>query len=201
MYKLLIKPFLDFNFSLFALIILSPFLLFLIIFLSIENKGNPFFCQIRPGKNGKIFKLVKFRTMVDKSDSEGILLPDNQRITRIGRLMRSASIDELPQLVNILSFKMSFIGPRPLLKEYLPLYNTQQARRQEVRPGITGWAQVNGRNAISWNERFKLDVWYIDNLTFLLDLKIFFKTIFKVINRQGINSSEQFTMKAFNGNN
>ena len=165
------------------------------------NKGRPFFCQNRPGKNGKIFRLVKFRTMIDKSDAEGILLPDNQRITKIGRFMRSASIDELPQLLNILSCKMSFIGPRPLLKEYLPLYNTQQARRHEVKPGITGWAQVNGRNAITWTEKFKLDVWYVDNLTFLLDMKIFFKTILKVINRQGINSSERFTMKSFNGNN
>jgi lipopolysaccharide/colanic/teichoic acid biosynthesis glycosyltransferase len=201
MYKLFIKPFLDFIFSLLALIILFPFLLCLLMILLIANKGRPFFCQTRPGKNGKIFKLVKFRTMVDKSDPEGILLPDNQRITKIGRFMRSASIDELPQLINILSCKMSFIGPRPLLKEYIPLYNTQQARRHEVKPGITGWAQVNGRNAITWTEKFKLDVWYADNLTFLLDMKIFFKTILKVINRQGINSSERFTMKSFNGNN
>jgi len=200
-YNLFIKPLLDFCFSLLVLLILSPFLICLIMILSIANNGKPFFFQKRPGKNGKVFRLVKFRTMIDKSDSDGTLLSDNQRITKIGRFMRSTSIDELPQLVNILSCKMSFIGPRPLLTEYLPLYNSIQARRHEVRPGITGLAQVNGRNAITWDEKFKLDVWYVDNLTFILDTKIFFKTILKVINRQGIDSSERVTMKAFNGNN
>ena len=139
--------------------------------------------------------------MLDTKDTKGILLPDKHRITRIGKFMRSASIDELPQLFNVLSGKMSFIGPRPLLKEYLPLYNQHQARRHEVKPGLTGWAQVNGRNTISWAEKFNLDVWYVDNISFLLDMKIFFKTIFKVLNRQGINSSEKFTMGAFKGNN
>jgi undecaprenyl phosphate N,N'-diacetylbacillosamine 1-phosphate transferase len=201
MYRSVIKPLFDIIFSLVALIILSPFLLSLILILIILNDGKPFFYQNRPGKNGRTFRLIKFRTMIDKADSKGALLPDNQRMTKIGKLMRSASIDELPQLVNILSGGMSFVGPRPLLTEYLPLYNAQQARRHEVRPGITGWAQVNGRNAITWTEKFNLDVWYVDNLTFLLDVKIFCKTIFKVITRQGINSSEQFTMNAFNGNN
>lgn len=167
----------------------------------ILNRGKPFFYQSRPGKNGKLFRLIKFRTLVYKTDSEGILLPDNQRMTKIGKLLRSTSIDELPQLVNVLSGKMSFVGPRPLLKEYLQLYNAEQARRHEVRPGMTGWAQVNGRNAINWTEKFKLDVWYVDNLTFLLDMKILVKTIFKVVKREGINVSGQFTMKAFNGYN
>ena len=139
--------------------------------------------------------------MLDTKDANGVLLPDKQRITRIGKFMRSASFDELPQLFNVLSGKMSFIGPRPLLKEYLPLYNQHQARRHEVKPGLTGWAQVNGRNTISWAEKFNLDVWYVDNISFLLDIKIFYKTIFKVLNCQGINSSEKFTMSAFKGNN
>jgi len=169
--------------------------------LSIVNKGKPFFCQERPGKKGKVFKLIKFRTMVDKTDPKGGLIPDNQRITKIGKFLRSASIDELPQLVNVLSGEMSIVGPRPLLKEYLHLYNAEQARRHEVRPGMTGWAQINGRNAITWTEKFQLDVWYVDNLAFLLDMKIIFKTISKVMKRQGINESEQFTMQAFNGNN
>lgn len=201
MYRSIIKPLADFIISLFSLIILFPVILILVIILLIANKGQPFFCQYRPGKNGRLFKLLKFKTMLDTKDANGVLLPDKQRITRIGKFMRSASFDELPQLFNVLSGKMSFIGPRPLLKEYLPLYNQHQARRHEVKPGMTGWAQVNGRNAISWTEKFNLDVWYVDNISFLLDMKIFFKTIFKVLNRQGINSSEKFTMGAFKGNN
>lgn len=201
MYRSIIKPLADFIISLFSLIILSPVILILVIILLIANKGQPFFCQYRPGKNGRLFKLLKFKTMLDTKDANGVLLPDKQRITRIGKFMRSASFDELPQLFNVLSGKMSFIGPRPLLKEYLPLYNQHQARRHEVKPGLTGWAQVNGRNTISWAEKFNLDVWYVDNISFLLDIKIFFKTIFKVLNCQGINSSEKYTMSAFKGNN
>ncbi len=201
MYRSIIKPLADFIISLFSLIILSPVILILVIILLIANKGQPFFCQYRPGKNGRLFKLLKFKTMLDTKDANGVLLPDKQRITRIGKFMRSASFDELPQLFNVLSGKMSFIGPRPLLKEYLPLYNQHQARRHEVKPGLTGWAQVNGRNTISWAEKFNLDVWYVDNISFLLDIKIFYKTIFKVLNCQGINSSEKFTMSAFKGNN
>lgn len=201
MYRSIIKPLADFIISLFSLIILSPVILILVIILLIANKGQPFFCQYRPGKNGRLFKLLKFKTMLDTKDANGVLLPDKQRITRIGKFMRSASFDELPQLFNVLSGKMSFIGPRPLLKEYLPLYNQHQARRHEVKPGLTGWAQVNGRNTISWAEKFNLDVWYVDNISFLLDIKIFYKTIFKVLNCQGINSSEKYTMSAFKGNN
>jgi len=200
-YGKLVKPIFDRIVSLILLLLLFPFLVCLTSVLLVSNGGKPFFCQSRPGKNGKIFRLIKFRTMNDKVNSEGIILPDNQRITRIGRVIRSYSIDELPQLLNILTGKMSFIGPRPLLKEYLPLYSIQQSRRHEVRPGLTGWAQVNGRNNISWNEKLMLDVWYVDNLTFILDIRIFVKTIFKVFNRQGINSSTNFTMEPFTGNN
>lgn len=195
------KPVFDRIFSLIAMIILFPLLLFLTIVLFIANRGNPFFYQHRPGENGISFTLIKFRTMKDTVNSQGVLLPDSQRITRIGRFIRSYSIDELPQLLNILTGKMSFIGPRPLLKEYLPLYSVQQSRRHEVKPGLTGWAQVNGRNAITWPEKLILDVWYVDNLTMLLDMRIFLKTIFKVFNRQGINSSTQMTMEPFKGNN
>lgn len=200
MYKTLFKPLMDIIFSFILLLVLSPMFIGIIILLYIANKGRPFYCQKRPGKNGKLFRLIKFRTMIDKFDINGIILPDKYRITRVGRLLRSTSIDELPQLLNILSLKMSFIGPRPLLKEYLQLYNPHQARRHEVRPGITGWAQVNGRNSISWNEKFDLDVWYVDNICIKIDLRIFFKTVMKVITRQGVDSSEHLTMKAFTGN-
>jgi len=175
--------------------------LLIIILLVSEFKGNPFFCQERPGKNGRLFRLVKFRTMDNKTDSEGILLPDKSRITKIGRVLRSASLDELPQLINIVTGRMSFIGPRPLLPGYLSLYNDFQSRRHEVKPGITGWAQVNGRNQISWDEKFSLDVWYVDNVTFRLDLLIMFKTIRRVITMKGINSSSNYTMQSFRGNN
>lgn len=201
MYKALFKPLMDIIFSFIVLLVLSPMFIGIIILLTIANKGRPFYCQKRPGKNGKLFRLIKFRTMIDKFDINGIILPDKYRITRVGRFLRSTSIDEFPQLLNILSLKMSFIGPRPLLKEYLQLYNPDQARRHEVKPGITGWAQVNGRNSISWNEKFELDVWYVDNISVKTDLKIFFKTVLKVLSRQGIDSSEQLTMKAFTGNN
>jgi lipopolysaccharide/colanic/teichoic acid biosynthesis glycosyltransferase len=199
-YRRFVKPLFDRSFSLIVLALLSPFLLFMTLVLVVSIDGRPFFCQIRPGKNGMPFRLIKFRTMKDTTNSEGVLLPDSQRITRIGKFMRSFSIDELPQLLNVLTGEMSFIGPRPLLKEYMSLYSTEQGRRHEVRPGLTGWAQVNGRNAITWTEKLKLDVWYVDNMAFLLDTKIFFKTILKVLNRQGVNSSASFTMEPFKGN-
>ncbi len=200
-YGKFVKPLFDRIFSLGLLLLLFPFLFCLTSVLMVSNGGKPFFCQSRPGKNGNTFRLIKFRTMKDIFNSEGALLPDNKRTTRIGRFIRSFSIDELPQLINILSGKMSFIGPRPLLKEYLPLYSTEQARRHEVRPGLTGWAQINGRNAITWTEKFKFDVWYVDNMSFSLDTKIFLRTIFKVFNRQGVNSTANFTMEPFKGNN
>ncbi|MHC1733044.1 MAG: sugar transferase [Bacteroidales bacterium] len=200
-YRKFVKPLLDRFFSLVLLVLLFPFLFCMTSILLVSNSGKPFFCQIRPGKNDETFMLIKFRTMRDILNSEGVLLPDSKRTTRIGRFIRSFSIDELPQLINILTGKMSFIGPRPLLKEYLPLYSTEQARRHEVRPGLTGWAQINGRNAITWTEKLKFDVWYVDNMSFLLDAKIFLKTIFKVFNRQGVNSTSFFTMEPFKGNN
>jgi lipopolysaccharide/colanic/teichoic acid biosynthesis glycosyltransferase len=163
--------------------------------------SNIFFLQDRPGKDGKIFKIIKFKTMTDKRDNEGNLLPDNQRLTKIGKLIRSTSIDELPQLINVLKGDMSLIGPRPLLVQYLPLYTKEQVRRHDVRPGITGWAQVNGRNAISWKEKFELDVWYVDHMSFLLDLNIIYLTIKKVFKREGISSGTSVTMEPFTGDN
>jgi len=172
------------------------------ICLSIANKGaGAFFFQERPGKGEKIFRVIKFKTMNDKCDALGNLLPDNQRLTRIGRLVRKLSLDEIPQLINVLKGDMSLVGPRPLLIEYLSLYNKFQKRRHEVKPGITGWAQVNGRNAISWDNKFKYDVWYVDNISFILDLKIFLMTIKKVFKREGINSQNSVTMEKFLGNN
>lgn len=172
------------------------------LWLHFANEGaGAFFFQERPGKDGKIFRLIKFKTMNDKRDADGNLLPDEQRLTRVGRIVRSTSIDELPQLWNVLKGDMSLIGPRPLLIQYLPLYSPQQARRHEVRPGITGWAQCHGRNAISWQEKFKLDVWYVDNLSFLTDCKIILTTIKKVVARKDINASEHTTMEPFKGNN
>ena len=201
-YKLYIKRVIDFTISGLALIILSPIILILWIWLTIANKGaGAFFFQERPGKDGKIFKIVKFKTMTDECDENGNLLPDEKRLTKVGKFVRSTSLDELPQLWNILKGEMSLIGPRPLLIQYLPLYSKDQARRHEVRPGLSGWAQVNGRNTISWKEKFELDVWYIDNLSFILDLKIIFLSIKKAIVRDGINTSENKTMDFFNGNN
>jgi lipopolysaccharide/colanic/teichoic acid biosynthesis glycosyltransferase len=201
MYRLFLKQSFDSLIALGILIIILPLLLLITLLLLFANKGKPFFIQERPGKNGKLFNLIKFRTMVDLSNSEGIPLSDNQRTTRLGKWLRNTSVDELPQLINVLHGDMSLVGPRPLLKDYLPLYSNYQARRHEVKPGITGWAQVNGRNAITWNEKFKLDVWYVDNLTFKLDLKIIAKTILKVLSQQEINSSDKFTMEVFHGNN
>ena len=202
MYKYFFKRLLDFLIVLIILSIICPFLLLIILWLHFANKGaGAFFFQERPGKDGKIFKVIKFKTMTDERDAEGNLLPDAERLTKVGRFVRSTSIDELPQLINVLKGDMALIGPRPLLPQYLPLYSKEQARRHEVRPGITGWAQVNGRNAISWTKKFELDVWYVDHCSFLLDAKIFFLTIKKVFVREGISQEGQATMEVFNGNN
>jgi lipopolysaccharide/colanic/teichoic acid biosynthesis glycosyltransferase len=193
---------LGFCISLTAIICLSPLLLVVTIWLHFANKGaGAFFFQERPGKDGKIFKIIKYKTMTDERDSNGKLLPDAQRLTRVGCFVRSTSIDELPQLFNVLVGDMAIIGPRPLLVQYLPLYSAEQARRHEVRPGITGWAQCHGRNTLSWQEKFKLDVWYVDHCSFLTDLKVIFTTIKKVIVRDGISQNGQATMETFNGNN
>lgn len=201
MYKGGIKRLLDILLSASALIIVLPVFLTILILLSIYNKGaGAFFTQSRPGKKGQIFKVIKFKTMTDERDEKGNLLPDVQRLTRVGKFVRSTSLDEIPQLINVLKGDMSLIGPRPLLVEYLPLYNERQAHRHDVRPGITGWAQVNGRNAISWQKKFELDVWYVKNLSFCLDLKIVFMTIQKVFKREGISSDTSVTMEPFKGN-
>lgn len=202
MYKCFFKRFLDFIIVLIALLIIWPFLLIIAIWLHFANKGaGAFFFQERPGKNGKIFKVIKFKTMTDERDANGNLLSDAARLTKVGRFVRSTSIDELPQLINVLKGDMALIGPRPLLPQYLPLYNKEQARRHEVRPGITGWAQIHGRNAISWTKKFELDVWYVDHCSFWLDIKIIFLTIKKVFIREGISQEGQATMEMFNGLN
>lgn len=202
MYRHFFKRFLDFWIALIALLCLSPFLLIIILWLHFANKGaGVFFTQERPGKDARIFKVIKFKTMTDERDTAGNLLPDAQRLTRVGKFVRSTSIDELPQLINVLKGDMALIGPRPLLPQYLPLYSPEQARRHEVRPGITGWAQCHGRNAISWSEKFKLDVWYVDHVSLLTDLKVIFITIQKVIKRADISSATSETMEPFNGNN
>ena len=201
MYKHFFKRLLDFFISAAVLLIVWPILLLIAIFLHFANRGaGAFFTQSRPGKNGKIFKVIKFKTMTDEKDANGKLLPDAQRLTKVGKFIRSTSLDELPQLINVLKGDMALIGPRPLLPEYLPLYSKEQARRHEVRPGITGWAQVHGRNAISWQEKFKLDVWYVDHCSLLVDIKIVFMTINKVIKREGISSATSVTMERFTGN-
>ena len=185
-----------------VLAVIWPILLFVMLWLHFANKGTGiFFTQERPGKNGKIFKVIKFKTMTDKRDANGKLLSDAERLTKVGRFVRSTSVDELPQLFNVLKGDMALVGPRPLLPQYLSLYSKEQARRHEVRPGITGWAQVNGRNPISWNKKFALDVWYVDHCSFLLDLKIIFLTIKKVFVREGISSDTSVTMEPFTGNN
>ena len=202
MYKHFFKRVLDFGISLIVLICISPILLAVTIWLHFANKGaGAFFFQERPGKNGKIFKVIKFKTMTDERDVEGNLLSDEQRLTKVGKFVRSTSIDELPQLINVLKGDMSLIGPRPLLPQYLPLYSSEQARRHEVRPGISGWAQCHGRNAISWTEKFKLDVWYVDHVSLMTDLKVIFITIKNVLMRKDINSATAATMEAFNGHN
>lgn len=201
MYKNLLKRFLDFSIALLALILLSPVFLIVVISLYIVNSGKVFFIQPRPGKNERIFKIIKFKTMTDKKDKDGNLLPDAERLTGTGRLIRKTSLDEIPQLINVLKGDMSLIGPRPLLVQYLPLYNKEQKRRHEVRPGITGWAQVNGRNTLSWQQKFEYDLWYVNHLSFGLDLKIVFLTIKKVVAGEGISQEGQETMEVFKGNN
>lgn len=202
MYKCFFKHFFDFWISLIALIIISPVLLLVTIWLYFANKGaGAFFLQDRPGKNAKIFKVIKFKTMTDERDAEGNLLPDELRLTKVGKFVRSTSIDELPQLINVLKGDMALIGPRPLLPKYLPLYNSEQMRRHEVRPGISGWAQCHGRNQITWTEKFKLDVWYVDHISLITDLRIIFITIKKVLFREDINSDNDATMEDFTGNN
>lgn len=200
MYKSVVKPVLDFCCAIFGLLLASPILLFVTLFLTIANQGKPFFKQRRPGKNGKIFTIIKFKTMNDKKDVHGNLLPDADRLTRIGAFVRKTSLDEIPQLINVLKGDMSLIGPRPLLTHYMHLYNDFQNRRHEVKPGITGWAQVNGRNAISWDKKFEYDVWYVDHISFLVDLKILFKTLLKVVKSEGINAADSSTIEPFNGN-
>ena len=201
MYVKYIKRFLDFILSLCAIIVLSPLLLVLTILGVIMMKGNPFFTQERPGWHEKIFKLIKFRTMTNEKDKEGNFLPDEKRLNEYGKFLRSTSLDELPELFNILVGQMAIIGPRPLLVEYLPRYNAEQHRRHDVRPGLTGYAQVSGRNSIGWEEKFEDDVWYVDHASFMVDLKIFFKTIAVVFNRSGISSNTSATMEVFMGSN
>ncbi len=202
MYKSFFKRLFDLGISLIALALISPLLLVITIWLHFANKGaGVFFTQERPGKGGKIFKVIKFKTMTDERDEDGELLPDEDRLTKVGSFVRSTSIDELPQLLNVLKGDMALIGPRPLLPEYLPLYSKEQMRRHEVKPGISGWAQCHGRNAISWTEKFKLDVWYVDHLSLWTDIKVIFITIKNVLMRKDINSETAATMEAFNGHN
>ncbi len=200
-YSNLIKPLLDITIAIILLILLSPIIIFVTILLLNITRGRPFFTQERPGKNAKIFKLIKFRTMRNLYDSNGCPLPDKQRITKIGKLIRASSIDELPQLINILKGEMSIVGPRPLLVKYLPLYSAKQSLRHKVKPGITGWTQINGRNTLSWDEKFEMDVWYVSNISLLLDIKIMLITVVKVLKREGINAFAEGTMPPFTGNN
>ena len=201
MYNSYIKPSIDFTVSLFLLIVAFPVLALVTFFLYFANNGKPFFFQLRPGKNGKIFTIIKFKTMNDNSDEDGNLLLDASRLTVLGQFVRKTSLDELPQLINVLRGDMSLIGPRPLLPEYLPLYNETQKKRHNVKPGISGWGQVNGRNSISWSQKFEYDVWYVDHLDFFLDLKIIFLTVSKVFKREGITAENSVSAKGFNGNN
>ena len=199
MYLNFIKPICDFSSSLIAIILLLPVFIILIITLLIANKGDIFFIQKRPGKNGKVFSIIKFRTMNDKKNKDGVLLPDSERLTKIGKFIRKTSLDEIPQLLNVVKFDMSIVGPRPLLTSYFHLYNSHQMRRHEVKPGITGLAQVNGRNAISWKEKFDFDVLYVDQVSLFLDIKILFMTIIKVIKFDGINAKNSATIEPFEG--
>lgn len=199
-YRNYFKRFLDLIVSLVAFSLLLPLFIIVTGLLYVANQGKPFFVQPRPGRNGRIFRLVKFKTMNDKKDAAGNLLSDAERLTAVGRFIRKTSLDEIPQLINVIKGEMSLIGPRPLLVEYLPLYNSTQKRRHEVRPGITGWAQVNGRNAIGWKEKFELDVWYVDNMSFLLDCKIIIFTLMKVVKSEGVSQQGHVTMTKFTGN-
>lgn len=200
MYKHFFKRFLDIFVSFVCLTLFAPLFLLILIVLLILNNGKPFFFQARPGKDGKIFKLIKFKTMTDKKDKQGKLLPDADRLTNFGFWLRKSSLDEMPQVFNILKGDMSVVGPRPLLPEYLPLYNDFQSRRHEVRPGTTGWAQVNGRNSISWKKKFEYDVWYVNNLSFWLDFKIFWLSLIKIIKAKDTNQQNHVTMSKFTGN-
>lgn len=201
MYKLFFKRAFDILVALVALILFSPIFLIVLILLTINNSGSCFFLQKRPGLNAEIFKVIKFKTMTDKKDEKGNLLPDSKRLTSLGKFIRKTSLDELPQLFNVLKGDMSLIGPRPLLPEYLSLYNNNQQKRHNVKPGITGWAQVNGRNAISWTKKFEYDLWYVNNISFLLDFKIILKTILKVVKREDINAIGHVTTEKFDGEN
>lgn len=198
-YRDLFKPVIDFAVAFIAFVILSPVFLLIAIVLFIQNGGKPFFFQSRPGKNGKVFRVIKFKTMTDKKGSNGELLPDADRITGVGNFVRKSSLDEIPQLLNVILGDMSLVGPRPLLIEYLPLYNQMQKRRHEVRPGITGWAQVNGRNAISWEQKFEYDIWYVKNISLALDIKILWKTVAKVFKSEGISADGHVSMEKFKG--
>ena len=200
MYKHFFKRILDLILSLIGFVILSPIFLITTILLTFANKGKPFFFQSRPGLNEKLFNIIKFKTMTDERGKDGALLPDDKRLTAIGTFVRKTSLDEIPQLLNVIKGDMSLIGPRPLLIQYLPLYSKIQKRRHEVRPGITGWAQVNGRNTVGWKNKFEYDVLYVDHLSFLLDVRIFFMTIFKVFKSEGISADGQVTMEVFKGN-
>ncbi len=200
MYQTTLKPLLDFFAALAALILLSPLLVIVGVMLFLSNRGTPFFLQERPGKNSKIFKIIKFKTMTDQRDRNGILLPDYRRLTFIGKIVRKTSLDELPQLINVLKGDMSLVGPRPLLPEYLGLYSEEQQKRHDVKPGITGWAQVNGRNALSWEEKFAYDVEYVEKISPALDARIVVNTVEKVVKRHGVNANNYVTMEAFKGN-
>lgn len=201
MYAKLIKPLLDILITLVALILLSPIILLLLIILTINNNGTPFFLQKRGGENGSIFKIIKFKTMTDQKDSNGELLPDEQRLTKVGDFVRRSSLDELPQLFNVIKGDMSLIGPRPFLAEYLTIYNDYQKRRLEVKPGITGWAQVNGRSNLSFSQKFEYDIWYIENMSFLIDLKIFFLTLYKIFKALDTKEQDKVSNVKFNGKN
>ena len=194
------KPLIDFVVALIIFSVLSPVFIVVVVLLAIANSGRPFFLQRRPGKDGKIFRVIKFKTMNDRRDANGELMPDAERLTAAGNFVRKTSLDELPQMLNVLKGDMSLIGPRPLLEEYLPLYSKEQIRRHDVRPGITGWAQVNGRNAISWDQKFAYDIWYVNNISFALDFKIFFLTIRNIVRSDGISSGTSATMEKFKGN-
>lgn len=200
MYQSFFKRIFDFSLALLGFIFLLPIFIIVYIRLYIANHGKPFFFQIRPGKNERLFKIIKFKTMNDKKDAQGNLLPDAERLTPVGQFVRKTSLDEIPQLINVIKGDMSLIGPRPLLPEYLPLYNEHQKKRHKVRPGITGWAQVNGRNAISWEQKFDYDVWYVENLNFILDLRIIYLTFLKVFKSEGISAKGQATITKFTGN-
>jgi undecaprenyl phosphate N,N'-diacetylbacillosamine 1-phosphate transferase len=200
MYKSIVKPFFDVFSAALGLVVLSPLFVAITLLLAVANQGKPFFVQLRPGKNGTIFKIVKFKTMNDKKDSTGKLLSDAERLTKIGSWVRKTSLDEIPQLINVVLGHMSIVGPRPLLTHYVHLYSDFQNRRHEVKPGITGWAQVNGRNAISWDQKFYYDIWYVDHISFILDVKIILKTIIKVIKSDGINAADAATIEPFDGN-